>query len=61
MATYLTLEQVRQQLGGVAKSTFAEWRADGRFPTISSKQLPNGRVLISQSDFDAFVDGLASA
>jgi hypothetical protein len=59
MATYLTLEQCRELLGGVAKSTLAEWRADGRFPR--GKLLPNGRVLISVSQLDAFLESLVSA
>ena len=59
MAQYLTLEAVRAELGGVAKSTLAEWRADGRFPR--GKTLPNGRVLIQRSEFDSFLDGLVSA
>jgi len=59
MATYLTLDQCREKLGGVAKSTLAEWRAHGQFPT--GKTLLNGRVLISVTEFEAFIESLVSA
>ena len=59
MATYLTLEEVRDELDGVAKATLAEWRADGRFPR--AKKLPNGRVLIARGGLDTWLEGLVSA
>lgn len=51
---HMTVAEVCEELG-VAKSTFHDWRAKGRGPRCI--KLPNGKLRIRRSDFEAWLSG----
>lgn len=54
----LTLDEVRNRLG-VAKSTFARWKATGSAPKLI--KLPNGKLRVRESDLAAWLENLEGA
>ena len=55
---WMTLDETLEELGGISRSTFAQWRADGRGP--HGKRLPNGRVLFSRSEIEEWVESMVT-
>jgi excisionase family DNA binding protein len=50
---HLTVDEVCTELD-IARSTFDDWRAKGRAPKCL--KLPNGKLRIRRSDFDAWLN-----
>lgn len=52
-ATLLTLEEVYAELGGIARSTFYDWRAKGKAPRCI--KLPNGDLRVRRTELDRWL------
>lgn len=52
-AYLLTLDEVYAELGGIARSTFYDWRAKGKAPRCI--KLPNGDLRVRRSEFDRWL------
>ncbi|GAA3554504.1 helix-turn-helix domain-containing protein [Amycolatopsis ultiminotia] len=50
----LTLAEVLEELGGVAISTFYDWRAKGKAPMCV--KLPNGDLRFRRSDLERWIE-----
>ncbi|GAB3380684.1 helix-turn-helix transcriptional regulator [Amycolatopsis echigonensis] len=50
----LTLAEVLEELGGVAVSTFYDWRAKGKAPRCV--KLPNGDLRFRRADLDRWIE-----
>lgn len=55
---HLTVNDFCEELD-IARSTFDEWRAKGRAPRCL--KLPNGRILIRISDYEAWLESCVEA
>lgn len=52
----MTVEQVLDELGGVARRTFYRWREVGNAP--QGLRLPNGEIRVWRSEFAAWLESL---
>jgi excisionase family DNA binding protein len=55
----MTIVEVCEELGGISRRTFYEWRAKNRAPRCI--KLPNGDVRIRREDLDDWLDTLEEA
>lgn len=58
-SAFLTVEQFCALLGGIAPSTFHDWKAKGKAPQLI--KLPNGRLLIRRAEFERWLEALEVA
>lgn len=55
----MTVPEILDELGGISKRTFYRWREIGKFPT--GIRLPNGKIRVYHSEFEAWLESLREA